>query len=283
MGILMREGTTKPTLGRYEILKELGQGGMGTVYLGKDPKINREVAIKTLRYAEVPNQLEEVKRRFFREAEAAGKLSHPNIVTIFDVGEDHDMAYMAMELLNGEDLSNYCREGNLFLVERVLRIISSMAEALSYAHSQGVVHRDIKPANTILLENDQVKVADFGIARLMEDISETQTGVVFGTPAYMSPEQLAGKKVDGRSDLFSLGVVFYELVTGEKPFKGDNITDVIHAIAKDSYTPVAELVPDIPPCCAEIVDKLLAKGVTKRLNPAARVVKEIQLCLDKLP
>jgi CHASE2 domain-containing sensor protein/tRNA A-37 threonylcarbamoyl transferase component Bud32 len=281
MGILMREGKTKPTLGRYEILRELGQGAMGTVYLGKDPKINREVAIKTLRYEEVPNELEEVKARFFREAEAAGKLSHPNIVTIFDVGEDHDMAYMAMELLNGEDLSNYCLEGNLLPVERVLGIISSVAEALSYAHSQGVVHRDIKPANTILLENDQVKVADFGIARVM-DISETQTGVVFGTPAYMSPEQVAGKKVDGRSDLFSLGVVFYELLTGEKPFKGDSITDVMYAIAKASYTPVAELVPDVRPCCVEIVDKLLAKGVTKRLNPAAKVVKEIQLCLDKL-
>ena len=282
MGILMREGKTKPTLGRYEILRELGQGAMGTVYLGKDPKINREVAIKTLRYEDVPNQLEEVKARFFREAEAAGNLSHPNIVTIFDVGEDHDMAYMAMELLNGEDLSNYCQEGNLLPVERVLGIISSVAEALSYAHSQGVVHRDIKPANTILLENDQVKVADFGIARVIEDISETQTGVVFGTPAYMSPEQIAGKKVDGRSDLFSLGVVFYELLTGEKPFKGDTITDVMYAIAKASYTSVAELVPDVRPCCVEIVDKLLAKGVTKRLNPAAKVVKEIQLCLDKL-
>lgn len=281
LGILMGDGTTKPTLGRYEILKELGQGAMGTVYLGKDPKINREVAIKTLRYAEVPNQLEEVKTRFFREAEAAGKLSHPNIVTIFDVGEDHDMAYMAMELLKGEDLSNYCLEGNLLPVERVLAIISSVAEALSYAHSQGVVHRDIKPANIILLENDQVKVADFGIARVM-DISDTQTGVVLGTPAYMSPEQVAGKKVDGRSDLFSLGVVFYELLTGGKPFKGDSITGVMYAIAKGSYTPVPELVPDVPPCCVEIVDKLLAKGVTKRLKPAAKVGKEIQLCLDKL-
>ncbi len=281
MGLLMREGKTNPTLGRYEILRELGQGAMGTVYLGKDPKINREVAVKTLRYEEVPNQLEEVKARFFREAEAAGKLTHPNIVTIFDVGEDHDMAYIAMELLNGEDLSNYCLAGNLLPVKRVLGIISSVAEALSYAHRQGVVHRDIKPANIILLKNDQVKVADFGIARVM-DISETQTGVVFGTPAYMSPEQVAGKKVDGRSDLFSLGVVFYELLTGEKPFKGDNITEVMYAIAKASYTPIAELVPDVRPCCVEIVVKLLAKGVTKRLNPAAKVGKEIQLCLDKL-
>lgn len=281
MGLLMREGKTKPTLGRYEILSELGRGAMGTVYLGKDPKINREVAVKTLRYEEVPNQLEEVKARFFREAEAAGKLTHPNIVTIFDVGEDHDMAYIAMELINGEDLSNYCLKGNLLPAERVLGIISSVAEALSYAHSQGVVHRDIKPANIILLENDQVKVADFGIARVM-DISETQTGVIFGTPAYMSPEQVAGKKVDGRSDLFSLGVVFYELLTGEKPFKGDSIAEVMYAIAKTSYTPVTELVPVVQPCCVEIVGKLLAKGVTKRLNPAAKVGKEIQLCLDKL-
>jgi serine/threonine protein kinase len=178
-------------------------------------------------------------------------------------------------------LSNHCLKGNLLPVERVLGIISSVAEALSYAHSQGVVHRDIKPANIILLKNDQVKVADFGIARVM-DISETQTGVVFGTPAYMSPEQIAGKKVDSRSDLFSLGVVFYELLTGEKPFKGDNITDVMYAIAKASYTPITELVPDIRPCCVEIVVKLLAKGVTKRLHPAAKVAKEIQLCLDTL-
>jgi len=281
-GILMGDGTARPTLGRYEILKELGQGAMGTVYLGKDPKINREVAIKTLRYAEVePDQLEEVKTRFFREAEAAGKLSHPNIVTVFDVGEDHDMTYIAMELLNGEDLSHYCREENLLPVKRVLGMISSVAEALSYAHSQGVVHRDIKPANIILLENNRVKVTDFGIARVM-DISQTQTGVVLGTPGYMSPEQVAAKKVDGRSDLFSLGVVFYELLTGEKPFKGDTVATVMYAIAKSPYTPVRKVAPDTPPCCVKIVDKLLVKSVTKRLNPAAEVVKQAQLCLDKL-
>jgi CHASE2 domain-containing sensor protein len=280
--IFMGGGTARPTLGRYEILQELGQGAMGTVYLGKDPKINREVAIKTLRYAEVgPDQLEEVKTRFLHEAEAAGKLSHPNIVTVFDVGEDHDMTYIAMELLNGEDLAHYCRQGNLLPVKRVLGIISSVAEALSYAHSQGVVHRDIKPANIILLENNQVKVTDFGIARVM-DISQTQTGVVLGTPGYMSPEQVAAKKVDGRSDLFSLGVVFYELLSGEKPFKGDTVAAVMYAIAKSSYTPVAEVAPDTPPCCVEIVDKLLAKSVTKRLGPASKAVKQIQLCLDKL-
>lgn len=281
-GVLSGPALSKPTLGRYEILKELGQGAMGTVYLGKDHKINREVAIKTLPYVDVESgQLEEVKTRFFREAEAVGTLSHPNIVTIFDVGEDHDMAYMAMELLKGTDLAEYCRKSNLLPVDRVLRIISSVAEALSYAHSCGVVHRDIKPANIILLENDQVKVTDFGIARVL-NISETQTGVVLGTPGYMSPEQVGGKKVDGRSDLFSLGVVLYELLTGEKPFKGDNIAAVMYAIAKSSYPPVKKIAPNIPRCCAGIVDGLLAKGVTKRLGPAGKVVKEIDKCLSKL-
>ena len=280
--VLPEPALSKPTLGRYEILKELGQGAMGTVYLGKDHKINREVAIKTLRYGDVESdQLEEVKTRFFLEAEAVGKLSHPNIVTIFDVGEDHDMAYMAMELLKGTDLTEYCRKDNLLPVDRVLRIASSVADALSYAHSCGVVHRDIKPANIILLENDQVKVADFGIARVL-NISETQTGVVLGTPGYMSPEQVGGKKVDGRSDLFSLGVVSYELLTGEKPFKGENIAAVMYAIAKSSYPPVKKIVPTIPRCCAQIVDRLLTKGVTKRLGPAYKVVKEIDKCLSKL-
>jgi CHASE2 domain-containing sensor protein/tRNA A-37 threonylcarbamoyl transferase component Bud32 len=279
---LAKPALSKPTLGRYEILKELGQGAMGTVYLGKDHKINREVAIKTLRYGDVESdQLEEVKTRFFLEAEAVGKLSHPNIVTIFDVGEDHDMAYMAMELLKGAELAEYCRKDNLLPVDRVLRIASSVADALSYAHSCGVVHRDIKPANVILLENDQVKVTDFGIARVL-NISETQTGVVLGTPGYMSPEQVGGKKVDGRSDLFSLGVVCYELLTGEKPFKGENIAAVMYAIAKSPYQPIKKIVPTIPRCSAQIVDRLLTKGVSKRLGPASKVVKEIDKCLSKL-
>jgi CHASE2 domain-containing sensor protein/tRNA A-37 threonylcarbamoyl transferase component Bud32 len=279
---LAKSALSKPTLGRYEILKELGQGAMGTVYLGKDHKINREVAIKTLRYGDVESdQLEEVKTRFFHEAEAVGKLSHPNIVTIFDVGEDHDMAYMAMELLKGAELAEYCRKDNLLPVDRVLRIASSVADALSYAHSCGVVHRDIKPANIILLENDQVKVTDFGIARVL-NISETQTGVVLGTPGYMSPEQVGGKKVDGRSDLFSLGVVCYELLTGEKPFKGENIAAVMYAIAKSPYPPIKKIAPTIPRCSAQIVDRLLTKGVTKRLGPASKVVKEIGKCLGKL-
>ena len=279
-GLLLENATTRPILGRYEISRELGQGAMGTVYLGMDPSINREVAIKTLNYADIESsELEEVKSQFFREAEAAGKLSHPNIVTIYDVGEDDDMAYIAMELLKGKDLTNYCKKESLLSTKRVLGIIASVAQALDYAHNQGVVHRDIKPANILLLDKDQVKVADFGIARVMS-ASSTQTGVIFGTPNYMSPEQIAGKKVDGRSDLFSLGVVFYELLSAQKPFKGDNLTTLMYAISNVEYAPLSEIAPRVPECCHEIVEKLLAKGVSKRFQSAAQVVKQIDECLE---
>ncbi len=212
--ILLDNATAHPTLGRYEIIKELGSGAMGKVFLGKDPRINREVAIKTIRYEEIdPELIAEVKTRFFREAEAAGKLSHSNIVTIYDVGEDYEIAYMAMELLDGHDLTKYCHKDNLLPLTEVIRIASSVAAALDYAHASGVVHRDIKPANIMMLGNREIKVTDFGIARVMAT-SSTQTGVVLGTPGYMSPEQIAGKKVDGRSDLFSLGVVLFELLSG---------------------------------------------------------------------
>jgi serine/threonine-protein kinase len=281
--LFLENAATKPTLGRYEIIKELGHGAMGTVYLGKDPSINREVAIKTISYADVePEQLSEVKDQFFREAEAAGKLTHPNIVTIYDVGEDHDMAYMAMELLIGKDLTNFCQKGKLLPFQRALSVATSVAEALDYAHQQGVVHRDIKPANIILSENGRIKVADFGIARIMASSTKTQTGVIFGTPNYMSPEQVAGKKVDGRSDLFSLGVVLYELLSGDKPFKGDSITTLMYAIANNSYTPLPEVAPKTPKGCVEIVDKLLNKGVTKRYKSAAQVVAQIKKCQEEL-
>ncbi|MGD2186266.1 MAG: serine/threonine-protein kinase [Desulfobacterales bacterium] len=281
--LFLKDATAKPTLGRYEIIKELGHGAMGTVYLGKDPSINREVAIKTLSYADVElQQLNEVKDQFFREAEAAGKLTHPNIVTIYDVGEDHDMAYIAMELLIGKDLTHFCQKGTLLPIQRVLGVVASVAKALNYAHQQGVVHRDIKPANIILLENEQIKVADFGIARIMASSTKTQTGVIFGTPNYMSPEQVAGKKVDGRSDLFSLGVVLYELLSGEKPFKGDSITTLMYAITNNSYPPLSEIAPKTPQGCVKIVNKLLNKGVTKRYKSAAQVVKQIKQCQAEL-
>ena len=280
---LLQNGATKPTLGRYEILQELGQGAMGTVYLGRDPSIQRQVAIKTLNYADIAaDELSDIKARFFREAEAAGKLSHPNIVTIYDVGEDHDMAYIAMELIDGSDLTQYCKHNKLLPAKRVVNIVSAVAQALGYAHSRQVVHRDIKPANIMLMDKDRVKVTDFGIARVMSS-SKTQTGIIFGTPNYMSPEQVAGKKVDGRSDLFSLGAVFYELLTGKKPFTGDSMTTLLYAVSHNEYVPPNEIATKTPPCCVKIIDRLLTKGVSKRYQTAAQVIKDIAECLEELP
>ncbi len=281
--LLMGVNDIKPIFGRYEIIRELGRGSMGTVYLGRDPKINREVAIKTLKYADVgPGDLDQVKTRFFREAEAAGKLSHTNIVSVYDVGEERDMAYIAMELLNGRDLTRFCMPEHLLPVNQVLSIIADVAAALDYAHNQGVIHRDIKPANIMLLEDGRVKVTDFGIA-LVVDSSKTRTGTVLGTPYYMSPEQVAGQTPDGRSDLFSLGIVLYELLTGAKPYTGDTISAIIYAITNNAHTPFSEFKRDIPACCQEIVDKLLAKGLNDRFDSAARLSKTIETCMNGLP
>jgi len=277
--VLIDSAETKPTLGRYEIVKELGRGAMGTVYLGKDPKINREVAIKTLRYEDIDEeQLAEVKKRFFREAEAAGRLSHPNIVTIYDVGEDYEIAYMAMELLSGSDLTKYVQKENLLPLHEAVRIVTATANALEYAHEHDVVHRDIKPANIMVLKNGEVRVADFGIARVVTS-SKTQTGVVMGTPSYMSPEQIAGQKVDGRSDLFSLGVVFFELLTGQKPFQGDSIATLMFNITTGVPPRAAELVPDLPAAFQAILDRALAKDREQRYQKGSEMAEDLARAL----
>ena len=280
--LVLADTAAKPTFGRYEILEEIGRGAMGTVYLGQDPKINRKVAIKTLDYRDVDeNEIDEVKSRFFREAEAAGKLSHPNIVTVYDVGEEHDMAYIAMELLEGKDLTVHCGGRKRLPFPEVLRVVGSVANALAYAHGEGVVHRDIKPANIMLLTDGQVKLTDFGIARV-KAASRTSTGIILGTPNYMSPEQVKGGKVDGRSDLFSLGVVFYELVTGEKPFKGDNLNNLLYQIVKGAFTPPEDIRKDLPSCCAAIVNQLLKKNLTQRYKSATALAKAVEACRAKL-
>ncbi len=275
-------GAASPTIGRYEIQKELGRGAMGVVYLGKDPKINRMVAIKTVRFEEVdPDLLDETKKRFFREAEAAGTLSHPNIVTIYDVGEEEDLAYVAMELLDGSDLTPYIKKDKLLPVKELLRIIGTVAEGLAFAHEKGIVHRDIKPANIMLLKDGTVKIADFGIARITTS-SATQTGTVLGTPSYMSPEQVAGQKVDGRSDLFSLGVAMYELLCAHKPFNGDSIAALMYAIANKPPVLVTQIDPAIPQCCAYIAHRLMTKDLTKRYQNAREVVEHVKMCLAKI-
>ena len=211
--ILPGGGVEKPMLGRYQVEKELGKGAMGVVYLGKDPKIGRVVAIKTMALSQEfeADELQDVKERFFREAETAGRLNHPNIVTIFDAGEEHDLAYIAMEFLKGKDLAPYHQARQPAAAAEGDEHRRARGRGAAYAHNNSVVHRDIKPANIMYeLESDTVKVTDFGIARIT-DSSKTKTGMVLGTPSYMSPEQLAGKKIEGRSDLFSLGVTLYQM------------------------------------------------------------------------
>ena len=271
------------TLGRYKILRELGRGAMGVVYFGKDPTIHRFVAIKTMRLDDVDDRakLEEAKTRFFREAESTGRLSHPNIVTIFDAGEENDLVYIAMELLQGRTLKEWARNPNLMLLDKLFPILATVADAMDYAHQQGVVHRDIKPANIMLTDDHVVKVMDFGIAR-MASSSRTTTETVLGTPTYMSPEQIAGKRVDGRSDIFSLGVVMFELLTGRPPFTGDNLSAVLFAIANTPHPPLTTLRPDLPPVIQSILDRALQKEPVHRYRRATDLAQDLRASFKKL-
>ena len=277
-------GVEKPMLGRYQVEKELGKGAMGVVYLGKDPKIGRVVAIKTMALSQEfdPDELKDVKERFFREAETAGRLAHPNIVTIYDAGEEHDLAYIAMEFLKGKDLTPFIKPDKLLPLGRVLSIAARVAEALAYAHKNNVVHRDIKPANIMYEpESDTVKVTDFGIARIT-DSSKTKTGMVLGTPSYMSPEQLAGSKIEGRSDLFSLGVALYQMACGRLPFEGESMAQLMFKIANEAHVDIRKHNPKLPACVAAIVNKALAKNADQRWQDGEMMAKALRLCLQSL-
>ena len=277
------DANTKTTLGRYEIVGELGRGAMGVVYKGQDPKIGRSVAIKTVMLSEFDEEIvDEIKERFFREAESAGLLAHPNIVTIYDCGEAHDLGYIAMEYLEGEDLDRYTQANNLLSIREVLRIMVSVLAALDYAHSKNIVHRDIKPAN-IMRKNEthEIKVMDFGIARITSS-SKTKPGTVLGTPSYMSPEQVSGKKVDGRSDIFSAGVVLFELLTGHKPFTGEDVTSLMFEIAKERHPSANAINPRTPRILEKIIDKALEKDLEKRYQKAGHMAGHLNKVLQKI-
>jgi serine/threonine-protein kinase len=274
---------TKPTVGRYEILEELGQGAMGIVYKARDPKINRLVAIKTIRFSDdfEEKQVIEVKERFFREAELAGKLSHPAIIAIYDVGEDYELTYMAMELLDGSNLEAHCEPGNLLPQRRAVFVIQKAAEALDFAHTQGVVHRDVKPGNIMLLQNGNVKVTDFGIAKAVAS-SQTKSGIILGTPNYMSPEQINGKPLDGRSDIFSLGALFYQLLTGRLPFAGKTLTELFYQVTQVKHPSPKTINPKVLTACEQILDKALAKGPGHRFQRAGDFARYLQVLGDRM-
>jgi len=285
-GTMLLEGgaVEKPMLGRYQVEKELGKGAMGVVYLGKDPKIGRVVAIKTMALSQefAGDELVDARERFFREAETAGRLQHQNIVTIFDAGEEHDLAYIAMEFLKGKDLADHCKGDQLLPVPVVLSIVARVAEALAYAHKQNVVHRDIKPANIMYeVQSDTVKVTDFGIARIT-DSSKTKTGLVLGTPSFMSPEQLAGKKVDGRSDLYSLGVMLFQMLAGVLPFRGDSMSELMYKIANEAAPDIRIIRSELPQNLADVVALSLSKRPETRYQTGEQFAVDLRSVISQM-
>lgn len=273
------------TLGRYELERVIGRGAMATVYLGRDPTINRRVAIKTLPLAEefADSDLATARSHFLREAESAGRLNHPYIISIHDAGEDNHVAYLAMEYFEGKPLSHYAQLGRLLPPKVVLELMARAADALHYAHSQNVVHRDVKPANLMYdAATDRLKLTDFGIARLT-DSSRTRTGIILGTPSYMSPEQLSASKVSGQTDLYSLGVTMYHLLTGAPPFQADSIPRLMDKIVNQRHRPVADIRDDVPACVDAILDRALAKNPADRYESGKAMALALRECCSTLP
>lgn len=270
------------TIGRYQVKELIGVGAMGAVYKAFDPLIKRTLAIKTIRL-DIPRQSPQYKsfiERFYHEARISGTLSHPNIVTLFDIGEENGLPYLAMEFVEGQTISSQLDAGQRFQPETVIGLVSQVASAIDYAHRMGVIHRDIKPSNLILFEGERVKVTDFGIAKLV-DTEMTQAGQLVGTPSYMSPEQAMGEKVDGRSDIFSLGVCAFEMLSGEQPFPGNNVTAILYKLAHvDPIEPAnLEMNGLVPEKWREVFHKVLAKKPDDRYQTAADFVRDLEYCL----
>ena len=264
--------------GRYEILGELGRGAMGVVYRATDPVIGRAVAVKTIRLSEEGTGLsrQELLSRFQTEARAAGLLTHPNIVVVYDAGEENGLFYITMELIEGKSLQALIDSGHSFPVPRILRIMEQTCSALQFAHDRNIIHRDIKPANLMLTADDTVKVTDFGTAKILQFGTVQQTQHVMGTPSYMSPEQVKGRPVDGRSDIFSLGVLLYEVLTGEKPFPGQTITTVIYKIVNEDPVPPRTLNPAIHAGLSDIVLRALAKDPELRYQNCREMLEDLR-------
>ena len=273
--------TKGETVGRYHIESELGHGAMGVVYKAVDPKIGRSVAIKTIRLDQTlgAKQLGDLKERSLREAQIAGQLSHPGIVTIYDVVEKGGHLYIAMEFIEGQELTHFCTEQTLLKPRQATTIIGHICHALDYAHKAGVVHRDIKPSNIMLPKDGRPKIMDFGITKMVTS-DATQTAAMIGTPSYMSPEQIDLEKVDGRSDLFSVGVMFYELLCGQRPFTGANITAILKKITTEDPPPLHEINPQIHPKLEAVISRLLAKDPKDRFQSGAEVVSVLKSLLE---
>ena len=270
-------------LGRYEIVDELGRGAMGVVYKAHDPLIERLVAIKSINLNSLDKrQKEEYQARFYQEAKAAGRLNHPNIVTIYDLGESGDVAYIAMELMEGRELHNIINSKQRLPIDETLNIAIQVAEGLTFAHQHGIVHRDIKPSNIMILNDNHVKIADFGIAQMESSLALTQAGMIMGSPLYMSPEQVKGASIDARSDIFSFGIVLYELLTGRRPFSGENANSVMYQIVNEAPAKPDSLNPDISAALSLVISKCLEKKPEDRYQNANEIADDLRSCRSVL-
>jgi serine/threonine protein kinase len=269
-------------LGRYEIVGELGKGAMGVVYCARDPLLDRTVAIKTVNMELAQDEMTEYEARFYQEAKAAGGLNHPNIVIIYDIGKTGNIAYMAMELLQGKELKTLLAGGGQLPVPFALDVAAQVAEGLAYAHEHGIVHRDIKPANIMIVRSELVKITDFGIARMRSANVQTQVGIVLGSPRYMSPEQVAGKRAESRSDVFSLGIILYEMVTGKPPFNGEDVTSVMFQILNFVPPPPSTVNSEVPEMLDLIVAKALAKTPADRYATSRELAADLRECQKRI-
>ena len=272
----------QPQLGRYVIQSEIGRGAMGVVYKAMDSVLERVVAVKTVNMALERDHADKYEARFYQEARAAGGLNHPNIVTVYDAGKAGDVVYMAMEYIEGVELRALIGEGRQLGVAQALSIAAQVAEGLGYAHERGVVHRDIKPANIMVVASGPVKITDFGIARMRASADLTQTGVMLGSPKYMSPEQVIGKRADHRSDLFSLGVILYETLVGAAPFNGENVTALMYQIVNFAPPAPSAVNPAVPQMLDYIVAKMLAKPIEERYQDARELARDLRECERQL-